>query len=70
MKVEAMWLEEAQGFTRVTSMKEKTPLIHHINSKTASQYSGFRLILKDLKIVSEIIQTLNYPRLEGEGLMR
>lgn len=67
MKVEAMWLEEAQGFIRVTSMQEKTPLIYHINSKTARQYSGFRLILKDLKIVSEIIQTLKPLAFNGSS---
>lgn len=65
MKVEAIWLEEAQGFIRVTSMENNTPLIYHINTRASKQYSGFRQILKDLKIVKEIIQTLKQNASNG-----
>jgi hypothetical protein len=49
MEISAFWSEDAQGFVKVEFDESNyTPLIHIIDNPKSKQYSGFRLILKDL----------------------
>jgi hypothetical protein len=66
METVVFWSEQAKGYVRVElDDNGLTKLIYHIDTPKAKQYSGFRLILKDLLNVKEVIATLRPEQFKG-----
>lgn len=66
METVVFWSEQAKGYVRVElDDNGLIKLIYHIDTPKAKQYSGFRLILKDLLNVKEVITTLRPEQFNG-----
>ncbi len=57
-KVKVFWSKQAKGYIRSKEVNGLPQRIYLIQTKISKKYSGFRLILKDLKTVKEIIDLL------------
>lgn len=66
METAIFWSEQAKAYIRADLDDKGVPkLIYHIDTPKAKKYSGFRLILKDLLTVKEIIATLRPEQFNG-----
>jgi len=57
-----LWHDEAQGFIRITTIMGKPLLVTYLDDKIAKGYSGYRLILKDLHVVKQALDSLEQIR--------
>jgi len=62
------WYQPASGYIRVDLDDKGLPnLVYPLNTPMAKKYSGFRLILKDLKNVKEAINELGEVKFNGRS---
>lgn len=65
MIVKTVWVDSLDAFVMVDSNKGNPHYIYPIQTKISKQYSGFRLILKDLTSIKEAINELRKTDYQG-----